>query len=143
MRKKEFVATVLDLEYETVVVYIISLSFTFLTNSNVYLSHKSQITSLIIKKALIKVLAKYINFTNMFSLDLFFKLLEHSRINNNIIKLVDSQQPLYGPIYNLKSVDLEILKVYIETNLAKKFIKLSKSPVNALIFFNRKLDKFY
>ena len=42
--------------------------------------------------------------------------------------LVDSQQPPYGPIYSLGPIELEILKAYIETNLANGFMRPSKSP---------------
>ena len=62
-------------------------------------------------------------------------------INNHAIKLIDDWQPLYNSIYNLSLVKLEILKVYIENNLANDFIRLSKFFVVALIFFNKKLNK--
>ena len=69
------------------------------------------------------------------------KLPEHIRINDHGIKLVNGyQQPPYGPIYSLKPVELETLKAYIETNLANKFIKLSKSPAGTPILFDRKSD---
>ena len=51
---------------------------------------------------------------------------------------MDGQQPFYGPIYSLKPVELEILKIYIELNLANRFIKPSKLPTEAAIFFNQK-----
>ena len=56
------------------------------------------------------------------------------------MKLVNSQQPPYGSVYNLKPVELEILKAYIIPNLANKFIRLIKSPAGAPILFNRKLN---
>lgn len=41
----------------------------------------------------------------------------------HLIKLINSQQPLYRPIYNLKLiVELGILKIYIETKLTHSFI---------------------
>lgn len=40
-----------------------------------------------------------------------------------LIKLINSQQLLYKPIYNLKLIiELGTLKIYIETKLAYSFI---------------------
>ena len=73
-----------------------------------------------------------------------FELPKHTGINNHATKLVDGcQQPLYGPIYNLEPVELEILKAYIETNLANGFIRLSKFHTGALILFDRKSNGFF
>ena len=84
--------------------------------------------------------SKYANFAHVFSPKLATKLPEHIRINNHIIKLRDDQQPPYGPIYNLKPVKLETLKVYIENYLANRFIRPSKSLARAPILFDKKLD---
>ena len=83
-----------------------------------------------------KVCIKYAKFADVFFLDLAFKLFEYIWINNYNIELVDSQQSLYKPIYNLRLVELETLKVYIKTNLANKFIRLSKSFMGTSIFFD-------
>ena len=61
-------------------------------------------------------------------------------INNYAIELVDDRQPPYGPIYSLGPVELEILKAYIENNLANGFIKPSKSPAGVPILFDKKPD---
>ena len=37
-------------------------------------------------------------------------------------------------------MELETLKAYIKTNLANRFIRLSKSPANAPILFDKKSD---
>ena len=37
-------------------------------------------------------------------------------------------------------MELEILKAYIENNLANSFIRPFKSPIGALILFDKKLD---
>ena len=141
MGKKEFAVAILDPEYETYVVYIASLSSAPLVASlDVHSSRRSQISSLIVKEAPRKVFAEYSDFADVFSLDLASKLPEHTEINDHIIKLVDSQQPPYGPIYSLGLVELEILKAYIETNLANEFIRPFKSPAGALILFDQKSD---
>ena len=78
----------------------------------------------------------------MFFSDLASKLLKHNKINNHVIEPVNSQQPPYAPIYSLRPGELKTLKAYIETNLANKFIRPSKSPVGAPILFDRKSDSF-
>ena len=68
------------------------------------------------------------------------KLSENTKMNKHAIELEEGKQPLFGPIYSLGPVELEILKTYIKTNLANGFIRPSKSSVGALIVFNRKPD---
>ena len=128
--KKEFVAVALNPEYETYVIHVASLSSTPLVASlDVHLSRKPQISGLIAKEAPTKVLAEYLDFADVFSLDLASELLEHTEINTHAIDLEEGKQPPYGPIYNLKLVELETLKTYIKTNLANDFICPSKSPL--------------
>ena len=79
----------------------------------------------------------------MFFLDLMSKLPKYTGINNYTIKLIKGQQLPYGIIYSLKLVELETLKIYIETNLANRFIRLSKLPVGTSIFFDQKLDRSF
>ena len=141
MRKKEFAAAVLDPKHKIFVVYVASLSFSLLTNADVYLFHRPQIAGLIAKEVFIKVSTKYINFVDMFFLTFASNLSKHTQINNYIIKLVNNQQTSYTSIYSLMSVELEILKTYIEINLVNGLIKLSKSPANFPIFFKKKSDK--
>ena len=59
-------------------------------------------------------------------------------MNEHAIELEKDKQPPFGPIYSLGSVELEMLKTYIETNLANGFIWPSKSLAGAPIFFNQK-----
>ena len=68
------------------------------------------------------------------------ELSENTKINEHAIKLEKNKWPLFGPIYNLKPVKLEMLKTYIEINLANNFIRLSNSSAKAFILFNRKPD---
>ena len=62
-------------------------------------------------------------------------------MNKHTIKLKESKQLPFGPIYSLRSVELETLKTYIQTNLANGFIQPSKSPAKTFILFNKKPDK--
>ena len=144
MEKKKFAAAALDSEHEILVVYIASLSATFLNSiafDVVYPFCRPQIAGLIAKKAPTKVSTKYSDFENVFSLYLASQLPKHTGINNYTIKLVNSWQPTYGSIYSLEQVELEIFKAYIETNLADGFIRPSKSPTNTFILFDRNKDK--
>ena len=137
--KKEFAAAALNLEHETSIVHVASLSSNLLVTFNVHPSRRPRISGLIIEEALIEVLAEYSDFANVFSLDLASELPKHNGINDHANKLVDSyQQPLYWPIYNLGLVELEIMKAYIETNLANGFITPSKFPADAFILFEWK-----
>ena len=142
--KKEFAVAALDPEHETYVVYVASFSSTPLaslgsTLLDVHPSQRPQISGLITEEALTKVLAKYSDFANVFSLDLASELLKQSGINNHAIVLVERYQQLpYGPIYSLGPVELETLKAYIETNPANGFIIPSKSSAGAPILFDWK-----
>ena len=142
---KEFAAAVLDLESETFVVNIASLSSNVSASSsllklNIHLSSRPQAFGLIAEKTLTKVLTEYLDFADIFSFNLASELPKHIGINNHAIELIDGQQLPHRPIYSLEPLELETLKTYIETNLANRFIRPSKSSVGAPILFNRKLD---
>ena len=101
---------------------------------------KAQVEVLLFNKALTKVPAEYSDYSNIFSTEYVVELPENIGINEHTIKLEESKQPFFKPIYSLGLVELEILKIYIKTNLANGFIKSSKSPAEAPILFNRKPD---
>ena len=95
IRKKEFAAIVLDLEHETYVIHVAALCSTPLTSLksiplNIHPSRKPQISGLIAEEAHTKVLAKYLDFAEVFSLDLASELSKHNKINNHAIKLFKS-----------------------------------------------------
>ena len=83
VEKKEFAAAVLDPKHKAFVIHIESFNS---TSFNV----RPQISGLIAKKALTKISTKYLDFVDVFSLDLASKLLEHTGINDHTIELVDS-----------------------------------------------------
>ena len=143
MGKKEFAAASLNPKHETYVVHVVAFNSTPLASLNVHLFRRPQISGLIAEEAPTKVSAEYLDFADVFSLDLASKLPKHTGINNHAIELVKGQQPPYGPIYSLGPVELETLKAYIQTNLANGFIKPLKSPAGALILFDRKSDGFF
>ena len=103
----------------------------------VYPFCRSQIAGFLAKEASTKVSVTYSNFADIFSLNLASKLPKYNGINNYTIELVDSQQLLYGPIYNLEPVELETLKAYIKIYLDNRFIKPFKLPVDTPILFDQ------
>ncbi len=102
---------------------------------------KSQITYLKTNEILIEVSSKYAHFADTFLPKLAIKLFKHPGINNHTIELINNLQLLYNPIYSLGLIKLEILKVHIKNNPANSCIRSSKFPTEALILFNKKLDK--
>lgn len=86
------------------------------------------------------ILFEYADYTDVFSPDSVAELPKHTNINNHSIDLIDDKQPPYGPIYSLGPVELEMLKIYIETILANGFIKPSKSLAITLILIIHKKD---
>ena len=136
--KKEFAAATLDPEHETYVVYVASLSSIPLASLNFHHFWEPQISGLIAKEAPTKVPTEYLDFADIFSLDLATELSKHTEINTHAIDLEENKQPPYGPIYSLGPVEIETLKTYIKTNLANNFIPPSKSPADAPILFDKK-----
>lgn len=83
-----------------------------------------QISTLKQNEALIEVSIKYSNFSNIFSKEKALVLLEQIKFNKHAIKLQNSNQLLYEPIYSLGPIELEILKTYIKTHLKTGFIQV-------------------
>ena len=65
---------------------------------------------------------------------------KNTSINKHAIELQNGKQSLYRPIYSLGPIELETLKIYIETLFKTGFIWLFKSPADASILFNKKSD---
>lgn len=77
----------------------------------------------LLKKSFIVISNIYGKFADIFFIEnivIFFKYFE---ANNYAIELIGDLQPLYRPIYSLELVKLEILKMYIEANLANILIR--------------------
>ena len=75
----------------------------------------------------------------MFSSHNARKLAPHRDIDL-AIDLQPGKEPPYGPIYPLSPRELAALKEFLEENLAKGFIRESKSPAGAPILFASKKD---
>ena len=102
---------------------------------------QAQVGALLFDKAITKVPAEYFNYSNIFSAENAAKLLKNTRIIKNAIKLKESKELFFGPIFSLGSIELKTLKTYIKIILANGFIQPFKSPIGAPILFNKKLDK--
>ena len=105
----------------------------FLLTMAIYLVMKAQITLLIAKK--VQILAKYLDFSEIFLKKKALMLLKTINLNQYIIEFQENQQPSYRSIYNLGTVKLELLKTYIKNNLAIDFIWPLNLPAGAFIFF--------
>ena len=64
---------------------------------------------------------------------------ECTEFNEHAIDLENGKQLLYGPIYSLGPVKLEILKTYIEIHLKTWFIRPSMSSAGASILLIKSL----
>lgn len=102
----------------------------------IYSSHLTQLGLLMANKSFIKVLPKYLDYADVFLFDFVIELFKNIGMNKYTIKLVESKQLLYGPIYSLEQVELETLKTYIKTHLKTGFIWSFKFPAGLSIFFN-------
>lgn len=132
IEKKGFIVVALDPNNDTFIVYIISLPSWDL---DVYLSCRVQIISLKADGVFTTILSKYTDFIDIFSSDLIVQFLKHTKINNYATELIDSKHWPYEPIYSLRLVDLEILKLYIKIKSVNGFIRLSMLSINTLILF--------
>ena len=99
----------------------------------IYLAWKAQIALLLFKKVI--VLAKYIDFSEIFLKKLAKVLSKCIRIYKHAIKLENGKQSPYRSIYSLNLLEFKTLKTYIKTNLANGFIQSSKSLTSATILF--------
>ena len=132
--KKKFTAAILNVDNETFVVHIAALAKS--TIMPIYSSCQAQVAALTSEKT--GILAKYSDFSNVFSSDSAERLPEHTRINDHPINLLDDKQMPYGLIYSLGPVELKTLKTYIKANLASGFIRLSKLPAGTPLPFIQK-----
>ena len=101
----------------------------------------AQVGALLFDKTSTEVQAEYSDYSDVFLAENVVELPENTEMNEHAIKLVEGKQLPFGPIYSLGPVELETLKTYIKTNLTNGFIRPSKSPAEAPIFFNRKPDR--
>ncbi len=81
----------------------------------------------------------YHNFLNVFDKEKITQLFLHQSYNHKI-KLEDESQLFKSWLYFMLSYKLQKIKEYLEENLKKKFITLSKASFASLILFVKKKD---
>ena len=64
---------------------------------------RAQVGAILFEKALIIVPTKYFNYSDVFLAEYTAKLLEHTIINDDIMKLKKSKQSLFDSIYSIRS----------------------------------------
>lgn len=99
---------------ENIKAFTVHINLSRLGLIKILLVWEAQMILLLIKEVI--VLTKYADFANIFSKALAKLLPEIKSINEYTIKLVNSNQTPYKPIYSRSSVDLEIFQTYIKTN---------------------------
>ena len=129
---KKVAKTALDENVEAFVVHVSSLR----PKMTIYPAREAQFALLLAEE--VTVPTNYSDFNDVFSEKSANVLLERTRANEHTIKLEESKQPLYRPIYSQAPVELETLKTYIKTNLSNGFIRALKWLSDALIPFVRK-----
>lgn len=108
MGKKVFTTVALHLEDEAFIVHIVFLAIFDI--NKVYPSHKLPIAILKVNKALTTITTEYSNFVDVFSPKVTGKLPKYTKMNNYTINLVNGQEPSYGLIFSLGSIEFEIIK---------------------------------
>lgn len=119
IKKKEFVATILNKNAKKFVIYVATLIASIM---QVHSFCQAQLELILVDKASIKVLPKYLDYANIFLFNYIIELFENISINEYAIKLIKDKQLLYESIYSLKLVKPEILKTYIKMYLKTGFI---------------------
>lgn len=104
---KKFWAIILSFKVRIFILYITALKI------------KSKVINILDN---IIILMKYFNYIDIFLSKFMIKLLEFNN-SNYIIKLKKDKNLFYVVIYRLRSIKLEIFKIYIKINLIKYFIK--------------------
>ena len=117
INKKKFAKAPLDKNIEVFVVHVSFLSQE--SKITIHPAQEAQIASLLAKE--ITVPAKYSDFADVFSKESAEVLPKRTKINEHAIKLEDSKQPPYRPIYSLGPIELETLKTYIEIKPGQQF----------------------
>ena len=80
---------------------------------------------------------EYYNFLDVFSKAEANKLPPYREIDYKI-ELEPGKAPLFSPLYGMSAGELEVLKNFLNNNLAKGFIRLSKSSAASPVLFTRK-----
>ena len=150
IKLKEFVIAMLDTDNKTFVMHMAIWKWEEMVIDSVKkvqikaqskAQSGAQVGALIFNKTSTKIPAEYSNNSDAFLAENAAKLAKYTGINEHAIKLEEGKRALFGLIYSLGPVELEILKTYIKTNLVNGFICPFKSLIGALILFDRKPNR--
>jgi hypothetical protein len=83
----------------------------------------------------VSVPSKYANFENLFKEEKGKEALPKHQSWDHKIPLMEGKTPTALPIYSLSKRELETLRKYIDENLAKGYIRPSKSPARFAVLF--------
>jgi hypothetical protein len=83
---------------------------------------------------------EYAEFADVFEPKNAQKLPPHRPGVDHEIPLVADAKPVFGSIYNMSETELKLLKDYIDSMVAKGFIRPSKSPFGSPVLFVQKPD---
>ena len=122
-------------------IFVIHIAIEEQEDMPMHFKRQAQVGALLFDKAFTEDSVECSDYNHIFSVEYTAKLLENTKINEHVIKLEEDKQLSCRPIYNLRPVELETLKIYIKINLVNGFIWFSKSPARALILFNKKPNK--
>jgi RNase H-like domain found in reverse transcriptase/Reverse transcriptase (RNA-dependent DNA polymerase) len=87
----------------------------------------------------VQIPEEYQDFADVFSEERADQLPPH-RDCDMVVDLEEGKTPPFGPLYNLSEPELRELRAYIEKNLARGWIRPSKSSAAAPILFAKKKD---
>ena len=104
----------------------------------IHIARKAWMALLLAKN--VSIMAKYSDFAHVFLETSANVLPERTKVNEHRIKLEETKQPPFGPIYSLELVEFRTLKTYIEINLANKFCLALTLPAGPMILFIHKPD---
>lgn len=104
-----------------------------MTAYTVYVLSPTNTAAGLLAAAELEIPEAYQNLAEVFFEDATRKLPKHGP-HDHAIEL-EGGKPPWGPIYNLSVNELQVLRDYIEYNLAKSFIQPSTLPAGAPVFF--------
>ena len=125
---------------ENIEAYVMKIS-SLESKMRIYPAKKTPLALLITEK--VTVIAKNLDFTDVFLEKSANVLLEQTKANKHTIELEKGKQLPYELIYNLGPVELETLKTFIKTNPTNGFIQALNSPAGALIQFVCKFNNSF
>jgi hypothetical protein len=77
----------------------------------------------------ISIPREYADYADVFSEDGAASLPDHTRVEH-AIPIQEGKEVPYGPLYPLSREELQVLREYLETNMAKGWIRSSNNNLN-------------